>query len=79
MPRFCVARQRLPCAAGALRIRQVDAFEALLGQSGVPAEIKRFEGAGHAFVTDLRGIEEGGDAGRAWGLFTDFLRTHLQA
>lgn len=59
------ARRRGCCC----RVAQAD-----LRSGGVPAEVVLFEGEGHAFVKDLQATRAGGAAGRAWGLFRDFLR-----
>ena len=59
---------------------QVDAFEALLRSSGVSADIRRYEGEGHAFVTDLAATRRTGTApAEAWGAFTQFLHTSLRS
>ena len=57
---------------------QVDAFEALLGERRIDAYILRFEGEGHAFVTDLAATRAPGAAQDAWAAFTKFLATHLK-
>ena len=39
--------------------------------------MKRFEGQGHAFVTNLKAIRQGGAAGEAWASFVEFLDKEL--
>lgn len=57
----------------------IDAFERALQQQGAGSEIIRFEGEGHAFITDLAATKmDGSAAQRAWGAFLGFMRRHLQ-
>jgi dienelactone hydrolase len=59
---------------------QVDAFEELLRSSGVNADIRRYQGEGHAFVTDLAATRRAGTApAQAWQAFTQFLHTSLRS
>ncbi|PNH03836.1 hypothetical protein TSOC_010068 [Tetrabaena socialis] len=45
-----------------------------LTAAGVPHRLERFEGEGHAFLRDAAAVRQGGAAGRAWGLFREFVR-----
>ncbi len=53
--------------------RAVDAFDAALGEAGVPHELHTWSGVGHAFVGGVDAIAAGGPAGEAWTTFTDWL------
>lgn len=53
-------------------LRSVDAFEEALATVGVPHEIHVYDGVGHAFVSDVETIREGGAAGEAWATFVDW-------
>lgn len=55
----------------------VDGFERGMTAAGVKSEVRRYEGEGHAFVTDLDAIRAGGTAGDAWEVFTRFLANEL--
>lgn len=52
---------------------QVEAFEAALGQAGVPHEVHLYDGVGHAFVGGMDEIRAGGPAGDAWDTFVAWL------
>lgn len=51
----------------------VAAFEAGLTAAGVEHEITIYEGVGHAFVTDMAAIQQGGVQGEAWRQFVAWL------
>jgi carboxymethylenebutenolidase len=51
----------------------VAAFEAGLAAAGVEHEITIYDGVGHAFVTDMAAIQQGGAQGEAWRQFVAWL------
>jgi carboxymethylenebutenolidase len=55
----------------------VDEFEAQLQAVGVPHEVLKFSGMGHAFVTDLEATRQPGAAADAWAAFLSFLEQNL--
>ncbi len=52
---------------------QVAAFQLGLQAAGVPHEITVYEGVGHAFLTDMEAIRQGGTQGEAWAQFVRWL------
>jgi hypothetical protein len=48
-----------------------------MAAAGVKGDVRRYQGEGHAFVTDIDAIRAGGAAGDAWGVFTRFLSETL--
>jgi carboxymethylenebutenolidase len=52
---------------------QVAQFEAGLEAAGVDHEVTIYNGVGHAFVTDMAAIEQGGAPGQAWNQFVTWL------
>jgi carboxymethylenebutenolidase len=52
---------------------QVAAFEAGLQAADIPHQLTIYPGVGHAFVTDVASIRQGGAQGAAWQEFLDFL------
>ncbi len=47
-----------------------------LAANHVEAEVLRFDGQPHAFVTDLAAIQAGGAPAQAWAAFVAFLRAN---
>jgi carboxymethylenebutenolidase len=62
---------------GMIPLGEVEAFERALEAAGVAHEVRVFDGVGHAFVTDVEGIESDPVQAEAWRLLVDFLRRHL--
>lgn len=58
-------------------LSEVQAFERLLQQAGVPHQITVYPGVGHAFVQPET-IAQGGAARQAWEEMVAFLDTHLK-
>jgi carboxymethylenebutenolidase len=52
---------------------QVEQFRAGLAAAGVEHEITVYPGVGHAFLTDMDAIRQGGVQGEAWQQFVDWL------
>lgn len=52
---------------------QVAAFELGLQAAGVEHEITVYDGVGHAFLTDMAAIRQGGTQGAAWAQFVTWL------
>lgn len=52
---------------------QVAAFEKGLQAAGVDHEVTIYDGVGHAFVTDMQAIRQGGAQGEAWKQFVSWL------
>lgn len=61
-----------------IRVEDVRAFEAALGQAGIPNEITIYEGQPHAFVTDIESIRAGGVQAQAWAQMLAFLAKNLE-
>lgn len=59
-------------------VAEVQAFEAALGQAGIPNEITLYPGQPHAFVTDIDAIRQGGAPGEAWAQMLSFLEANLK-
>jgi carboxymethylenebutenolidase len=53
--------------------QQVHEFEVSLAAVGIPHQITIYPGVGHAFITDIATIRQGGVQGTAWQEFLDFL------
>lgn len=58
-------------------VSEVEAFERLLQQAGVPHQITVYPGVGHAFVQPET-IAQGGAARQAWEEMLAFLETHVK-
>jgi carboxymethylenebutenolidase len=54
----------------------VDEFEGLLRSSGVETEFRRYPDQGHAFVSDVGSVRQGGDAQNAWEGWLAFCQKH---
>lgn len=54
--------------------QEVGYFETGLQAAGVDHEITIYEGVGHAFVTSIEAIRQGGPQGEAWAQFETWLR-----
>jgi carboxymethylenebutenolidase len=52
---------------------QVAAFELGLQAAGIEHEITIYDGVGHAFLTDMAAIRQGGTQGAAWAQFVTWL------
>ena len=52
---------------------QVADFQLGLAAAGVEHEITVYDGVGHAFLTDMAAIRQGGVQGQAWGQFVAWL------
>ena len=60
-------------------VEEVNAFEAALGEAGIPHEVTIYTGQPHAFVRDAEGIKAGGAQGEAWAQMLAFLETNLKS
>lgn len=52
---------------------QVEQFTAGLEAAGIEHEVTIYDGVGHAFVTDVNAIRQGGAPGAAWNQFVNWL------
>jgi carboxymethylenebutenolidase len=52
---------------------EVAHFEVGLTAAGIDHEVTIYEGVGHAFVTDIESIRQGGAQGEAWAQFVSWL------
>jgi carboxymethylenebutenolidase len=59
-------------------VSEVRAFDEALSQAGVRHQVSLYEGQGHAFVSSVEAIREGGAPLRAWNELIGFLERTLR-